>query len=111
LKFLNFAKRGPIRCAVVSLSIRTIRGNQDVRNTTAGLGLGTDGQLMQANFKQFSVCKLNAHSFAYVALIQTARVYRHWRSSLGRAQHAAPLQKKQCKTAGKMPALQNLLDG
>jgi len=34
------------------------------------------------NFKQFSVCKLDAHALAYVLLIQTARVHRHRPSRL-----------------------------
>jgi hypothetical protein len=111
LKFLNLAERRPIRGAVVSLSIRTIRGNQDVSNAAARFWLGTNSQLMQPNFHQFSICKRDAHSLADVPLIETARVYWHWQSSLSRAQRAAPLQRKQVKTAGKMPALQNLLDG
>src|SRR5260370_34728816 len=77
LKLLDFAKRRPIRGALVSLSVSTIRGNQDVSNTAARLGLGTNSQLMQTNFKQFSVCKLDAHPLAYVPLIETSRVHRH----------------------------------
>ncbi|HXN95289.1 MAG TPA: hypothetical protein VN879_12330, partial [Candidatus Acidoferrales bacterium] len=37
---------------------------------------------MQTNFKRFSPCKLDAHSFADVPLIQSARVHRHGPSSL-----------------------------
>jgi len=77
LKFLNFAKRRPIRGAFVSLSVSTIRGKQDVSNAAARLGFGANGQLMQTNFKRFSVCELEAHSLAYVPLIETARVYWH----------------------------------
>src|SRR5258708_24441019 len=110
LKLLDFAKRRPIRGAHVSLSVGTIRGKQDVCDAAARLGLGTNSQLMQTNFKQFSVCKLDAHSLAYVSIVQTARVHWHWQSRLSSAQHAAPVQRKDIKTAGNMPALQNLLD-
>jgi len=75
LKFLNLAKRRPIRSTLVSLCLRTIRGKQDVRNAAAGLGLATNGKLMQANFKQLSICKLDAHSLANMPLFETARVY------------------------------------
>jgi hypothetical protein len=74
LKFLNFAERGPMRGALVALSIRTIRGKQYVRNAAAWFGLGTNSQLVQPNFKRFAACKLNAHSLANVPLIETARV-------------------------------------
>jgi len=74
LKFLNFAKRSPISGALVSLSIRAVRGNQDVSDAAARLGLGTNSQLMQPNFKQFTVRKLDAHSFSNMPLIQSSRV-------------------------------------
>jgi len=74
LKFFNLAKRRPIGGALVSLSIRTIRGKQDVRNAAAWLGLGANGQLMQSNFQQFSARELDTHSFSYVPMIQSSRV-------------------------------------
>jgi len=55
--------------------MRTIRGKQNVSNAAARLGLGANSQLMQPNFQQFSVGKLDAHSLANVPLIETARVY------------------------------------
>jgi hypothetical protein len=82
LKFLNFVERRPIRGARVSLSVRTIRGKQNVSNAAARLGLGTNGKLMQPNFKFFSIRKLDAHALAYVPLIETSRVHRHRQTKL-----------------------------
>jgi len=47
LKFFHFAKCRPIRGVCVSLSIRTIRGKQEVGSTAARLRLRANGKLMQ----------------------------------------------------------------
>ena len=77
LQFHNLAKRRPIRGAILSFPVRTIRGMQYVRNAAAWLRAGANGKLMQTNFERFSVGEIQVHSLADVLLIQTARVYRH----------------------------------
>jgi len=69
LKLLNFSEGCPVCRAVLSLSIRTIGGNQDVRNAAAWLELVTNRQLMQSNLQRLSISKFDAHSLAYVRLI------------------------------------------
>src|SRR5882762_7688943 len=82
LKFFNVAERSPIRRALVSLSVGTIRRYQDVGNTAARLRPVTHSQRMQSDFQRFSIYKLDAHSLADVFLVQSARGYPHWRFHL-----------------------------
>src|SRR6267378_7875745 len=72
LKFFNVAERSPIRRALVSLSVGTIRRYQDVGNTAARLRPVTHSQRMQSDFQRFSIYKLDAHSLADVFLVQSA---------------------------------------
>src|SRR5437660_8592914 len=81
-KFLNFAKRCPIRGASVPFSIGTISGKQNVSNSAAWLGFRAYRQLMQSNLKRFSVGEIHLHSLAHVPLIKTTRVHRHAEATL-----------------------------
>src|SRR6267154_3971437 len=76
-KLLYFTKRRPVGGALVARLVRTIRGNQNIRNSTAWLEFRAYRQLMQPNLKRFSVCEIHEHSLADVPLIESTRVYRH----------------------------------
>src|SRR5207247_10918942 len=106
LQFHNLAKRRAIRGAILSYPVETMLGMQYVRNAAAWLAAGANRKLMQTNFERFSVGNFNLYPFAYMLLIETARVHSHWQSCPSNAQHTEPY-KKTNQTADKMPALQN----